>query len=225
MNLEVVEKCLAFCQGLVNSNHQFTLKLSLGKDNFEFQNKELVKSSCTRKKKSPSQLRREQKRRDNRKAAQSGNATVEVAVKALSDSFKCEQCEMKFNSEKGLKIHVGKTHKSIGLQTPEKERTSDSLVELSLKKSPILGSREELCEVSPEKSEEVPNPQKKVEKPEPKIDCGFCGEKWGPATKSTEYMDKEDKMVNGGEDEWWTLCDVCWSDFYNTPASERYLTT
>ena len=35
-------------------------------------------------------------------------ATVEVAVKALSDSFKCEQCEMSFNSEKGLKIHVGK---------------------------------------------------------------------------------------------------------------------
>ena len=46
----MVEKCLASCQGLVNSNHQFTLKLSLGKDNFDFQNKELVKSSCKRKK-------------------------------------------------------------------------------------------------------------------------------------------------------------------------------
>ena len=170
-------------------------------------------------------MRRKQKRRENRKAVKSADATVEVAVKALSDSFKCEQCEMTFNSVKGLRIHVGKTHKSIGLQTPEKEHTSDSHLEVSLKKSPILVYREEICEVSPKKVEEAPSPQNQAEKPEPKISCGFCGEKWGPATKSTEYMHEEDKMVNGGEDEWWTLCDTCWSDFYNTPASERYLTT
>ena len=138
-------------------------------------------------------MRREQQRRENQKAVRSADATVEVAVKSLSDSFKCEQCEMTLNSVKGLRFHVGKTHKSIDLQTPENERTSDSPLEVSLKKSPVLVLREEICEVSPEKGEEAPSPQNQAKKPEPKISCGFCGEKWRSATKSTEHMHIEDK--------------------------------
>ena len=113
MSSVVVDKCLAFCQGLVNSNHHFTFSLKLGKDlNFEFQNKELVHSSCTRKKKSPSQLRRENRRRESRKSA---DVSPEVAVKSLPDVFKCDQCETSFDSEKWLNIHVGKIHKKIRL--------------------------------------------------------------------------------------------------------------
>ena len=66
MDVSVLEKCLAFCQGLVESNTKFSLNLSLGKDVFNFNNKELNESSWKKKKKSPSQLRREKRRKDER---------------------------------------------------------------------------------------------------------------------------------------------------------------
>ena len=66
MNTTVVEKCLAFCQALINSHHKFTLNLSVGEDTFVFNNKELEQSSCKKKEKSPSQIRRETRRREAR---------------------------------------------------------------------------------------------------------------------------------------------------------------
>ena len=63
MDADVVNKCLAFCQGLVSLGQHFSFNLSLGKNHFNFDNKELVKSSWMKKKKSPSQLRREEKRK------------------------------------------------------------------------------------------------------------------------------------------------------------------
>ena len=64
-----VDKCLAFCQALVSSNQKFTFTLSIEKETFKFDNKELVASSCvTKKKKSPSQIRRENRRREARKS-------------------------------------------------------------------------------------------------------------------------------------------------------------
>ena len=64
-----VDKCLAFCQALVSSNQKFTFTLSIGKETFKFNNQELVASSCvkSKKKKSPCQLRREDRRREARK--------------------------------------------------------------------------------------------------------------------------------------------------------------
>ena len=56
-----MDKCLAICQTLAMSNLKFTSTLSLGKDNFS--NKELVECSWKMKKKSPSQQRREEKRK------------------------------------------------------------------------------------------------------------------------------------------------------------------
>ena len=58
-----MDKCLAICQTLAMSNLKFTSTLSLGKDKFNFSNKELVESSWKMKKKSPSQQRREEKRK------------------------------------------------------------------------------------------------------------------------------------------------------------------
>ena len=44
---------------------------------------------------------------------------------------------MNFESEKGLKIHIGKSHKiSASVKTPEKERGSCTVEELSLSLSP-----------------------------------------------------------------------------------------
>ena len=65
MDVLVMEKCLDFCQGLVQSNHKFSFNFSCGKDTFNFDNKELAHSSW-KKKKSPSQLRREKMRRETR---------------------------------------------------------------------------------------------------------------------------------------------------------------
>ena len=54
----------AFCQALTSSNHKFSLSLSIGQDNFNFCNKDLVKIPVfKKKKKSPSQMRREAKRK------------------------------------------------------------------------------------------------------------------------------------------------------------------
>ena len=45
-----VDKCLAFCQALAKSNHKFSLNLTIDKDNFNFNNKELATGSWQMKK-------------------------------------------------------------------------------------------------------------------------------------------------------------------------------
>ena len=49
MGVSVMEKCLDFCQELIMSNHKFSFNFSIGKDNFNFENKELVNSSLKKK--------------------------------------------------------------------------------------------------------------------------------------------------------------------------------
>ena len=100
-----------------------------GKETFKFNNQELVASSCvkSKKKKSPCQLRREDRRREARKSKiteevveihpvitpQSHTAAEKTAVPKQSSTvlaFKCEQCEYASTSEKGLKQHVRMKH-------------------------------------------------------------------------------------------------------------------
>ena len=45
MDKDVVEKCLAFCQALSSSNHRFSFNLKIGSDSFNFDLKELARSS------------------------------------------------------------------------------------------------------------------------------------------------------------------------------------
>ena len=115
------DKCLAFCQALVSSNQKFTFTLSIGKETFKFDNKELAASSCVKKKKkSPSQIRRKDRRREARKVkiteevvevpplANSPEAAEKTAVtaapqqKSTTLSLQCEQCDYKSTSEKGV---------------------------------------------------------------------------------------------------------------------------
>ena len=37
--------------------------------------------------------------------------------------FTCNHCDVEFKTDKGLKIHIGKAHKSTSLDTPEKTRS------------------------------------------------------------------------------------------------------
>ena len=126
-----VDKCLAFCQALVSSNQKFTFAISIGKETFKFDNKELVASSCgkNKKKKSPSQVRREERRREARKlkiaeqvvevlpSANPQQAAEKTAVNAVpqqestTSEFKCEQCDYKSTSERGLKQNTRIKHR------------------------------------------------------------------------------------------------------------------
>ena len=125
MESDIAKKCLAFCQALTSSNHKFSLSLSIGQDNFNFCNKDLVKILVfKKKKKSPSQMRREAKMKLVREQKDQLEDTVKVTDdshkskdKLVSDIeeaklFKCSECELCFKTDKGLKIHIGKTHKS-----------------------------------------------------------------------------------------------------------------
>ena len=138
-----IDKCLAFCQALVSSNQKFTFTLSIGKETFKFDNKELVTSSCvTKKKKSPSQIRREDRRREARKSKiaeevveippvttpQNHKATEKTAVpkqKSTALTFKCEQCDYTSTSEKGLKQHIRMKEK-ISQVVEEAEDSTES---------------------------------------------------------------------------------------------------
>jgi hypothetical protein len=68
-------------------------------------------------------------------------ATAKVADKAR---FNCDQCEYSNTSEKGLKQHKRMKHITV-LKTPEKERHTPQLGDLSLNVSPDIEERKELC--------------------------------------------------------------------------------
>ena len=114
-----MDKCLAFCQALVLSGQKFTLNLSFGDDKLFFSNKEL--KSSWKKKKSPSQVRREEKRKRNRDNKATEEVTVNdadeasvansTAAKAESPAvISCEECDYKATTEKGLKQHKRMKH-------------------------------------------------------------------------------------------------------------------
>ena len=137
MNKDVVEKCLAFCQALSNNNQPFSLSLKIGSDTFNFHSKDLVKSSCVKKKKSPSQLRREKKRRDERTEAdtKAEEPTVEVSEKSVVN-LKCDLCGNSFSFEEELNAHNECVHKT--LISPEKvHRDEDHLSEQEGASSPV----------------------------------------------------------------------------------------
>ena len=100
-----VDKCLAFCQSLAMSGQKFSFTLSIGKDNFSFNNKELGSSSCVKKKKkSPSQVRREHRRKEERSLKKTAEAAEKVA------DFQCSQCDSSFKAEEDLNAHIGEVH-------------------------------------------------------------------------------------------------------------------
>ena len=113
------------------SNQKFTFSLTIGKDSFSFDNKELVSSSWQKKKKkSPSQLRREAKRREEHVSRAPQETTVlgdtvdEVVVEVTepvennetkqqageASKFNCDECHFKSVSAKGLKQHIRVKH-------------------------------------------------------------------------------------------------------------------
>ena len=150
MDTVVLDKCLAFCQALAQSNNQFTFKLAIGKVDFNFDFKKPEKSFWKKKKKSPSQIRREERRKQERNQV---NDSKRAAEKASEENPKpaainCSQCDLTMSSEEDLKIHAKTEHAYPALSTPEKERAPDPIADLEL--TPIHSQRSEENVVAPE---------------------------------------------------------------------------
>ena len=142
-----------------------------------------------KKKLSPSQVRRNARRRQEflkRKAETNGKEQV-VEAKTL----KCDQCDKQFKSESGLKIHMGKSHKNVNT-TPERMRQQPASP-ATKPTSPLSDARRE--EVGEEKEEPVsplqPSPSPPIER------CKNCD-----TPLSDHWCCASDKM----------LCPDCCSD-------------
>ena len=111
-------KCLAFCQALSSQGKAFQFSLNIG-STFSFTLDTRCKETlATKKKASPSTLRRNAKRREEflkrkRQPAQHQEKSETVKEKPRQRAaFQCDQCDNHFKSESGLKIHIGKSHKA-----------------------------------------------------------------------------------------------------------------
>ena len=148
-------KCMDFCNALASKGLAFSFTLSVGPD-FSFsldarERKQAAKvlTAEVKKKLSPSQVRRNARRRQEflkRKAETNGKEQV-VEAKTL----KCDQCDKQFKSESGLKIHMGKSHKNVNT-TPERMRQQPASP-TTKPTSPLSDARRE--EVGEEKEEPV----------------------------------------------------------------------
>ena len=142
---KLASQCLDICQTLAGKSLPFSFSFNIG-PNFSFsvdtRRKEIL--APQQKKKTPSTLRRDARRREELLRKKLNAPTVEKA-------FKCDQCDNTFKSENGLKIHVGKSHKNLN-STPA---TPDCLRQqpgssVSLSASPLLDtSRDECSPISP----------------------------------------------------------------------------
>ena len=80
-----MDKCMAFCQALAMSNKKFNFSLSIGKDTFNFENKELEPSSCPPKKKFSSQICKECRQKEEHKSMKTpGTTEKEVEVSKIN---------------------------------------------------------------------------------------------------------------------------------------------
>ena len=73
-----------------------------------------MQKSGTKKRASSSTLRRNAQRREEfaKKKQNSSVRTTTEDDTATSNSLSCDQCEVAFKTRNGLKIHIGKSHKT-----------------------------------------------------------------------------------------------------------------
>ena len=142
-------QCLDFCQALARQGKDFKLSITIGSTfTFSLDTKEGKTTLPTRiqKRKSPSTLKRNAKRREEFLAKKSTSASSVLtgleSNQKQCETFQCDQCNSSFKTVNGLKIHKGKSHKEAF--SPEKLRKSFSQPPLTV--SPMRDqSRVESC--------------------------------------------------------------------------------
>ena len=133
-NAALLSQCLDFCQTLAAKSLTFSFTLSLGSSfslSLDSSGKEALAFKGKRKKKTPSALKRDARRREKFLKKKLEVSTLDTflqsediseketvgkqgAEKVLDEkAFKCDQCDNFFKSENGLRIHVGKSHKKV----------------------------------------------------------------------------------------------------------------
>ena len=137
-------QCLDFCQALAGHGKSFKISITIGSNfTFSLETKEGKATLPTTilKRKSPSTLKRNAKRREDFLAKKSTSESNQLPLNP-GEAFQCDQCDASFKTVKGLKIHTGKAHKEAS--SPEKLR--ESFPQPSLCVSPIGDqSRIETC--------------------------------------------------------------------------------
>ena len=164
---KLASQCLDICQTLAGKSLPFSFSFNIG-PNFSFsvdtRGKEV--STPQKKKKTPSTLRRDARRREELLRKKLNAPTAEKA-------FMCDHCENTFKSENGLKIYkkVDSTP-----ATPDRLRQqTNSFVCLSA--SPLLDtSREESSAISPVSEDDIKSTFKKPAPryQPPPMKCDHC---------------------------------------------------
>ena len=135
-NSDLASQCMAFCQALASKGQTFSFTINVGSSfSFSLDTRGDGSTPLSKKRKSPSTLRRNARRRaeflDKKRCpspegkSSTTDATPEKEAETRDKkAFKCDQCDSNFNSENGLKIHVGKSHKKVhSIQaTPDRPR-------------------------------------------------------------------------------------------------------
>ena len=111
-------QCLDFCQALARQGKDFKLSITIGSTfTFSLDTKEGKTTLPTRiqKRKSPSTLKRNAKRREEFLVKKSTSASSVLtgleSNQKQCETFQCDQCNSSFKTVNGLKIHKGKSHK------------------------------------------------------------------------------------------------------------------
>ena len=124
----LANKCLDFCHALAGHGKVFKFSLTIGSSfTFSLDSQASKETLPTRKKKSPSTLRRNAKRKEDfvkkKSTSESASATGLESNQnptVVGRVFQCDECDFLSKSENGLKIHKGKSHKKV--PSPEKLR-------------------------------------------------------------------------------------------------------
>ena len=133
-------KCLDFCQALTSQGVAFNFSLAIG-STFSFSLDTRVEASVspvTKKRSSPSTLRGNARRKEEFLKKKQNPAVANPSEETTGDSLspKCNHCDYKPASEKGLRQHIRMKHRVTQLDsacTPESLREP-----LALRESPMM---------------------------------------------------------------------------------------
>ena len=150
----LLSQCLDFCQALARQGHAFNLSVAIGASftfSLDTRSKD-VASQVTKKKASPSTLRRNTKRREEYQLAKQRRSSPRTSGDPASAAENlCDQCEYVAASEKGLRQHIRMKHK----EPRPAERIRSTFSQPPLVVSPIKEQRR--VEVSSTREEKPPN--------------------------------------------------------------------
>ena len=150
----LLTKCLDFCQALSNQGQVINFSVAIGPDfTFSLDTRRKEGSTVAKKKASPSTVKRNARRKEEylkrKNKPSSVNTTEELEV--VSDAPKCDQCNFKAASEKGLRQHQRMKHKpsmvassenSENQTSPECEILREEELKVSLNISQPSGTRD-----------------------------------------------------------------------------------